>query len=243
MTEYLTLEALLALLTLTSLEIVLGIDNIVFIAIVAGRLPESLRERARVVGLSLAIFTRILLLLALMWFMHLTAPLFTLLAHPVTGKDIILFLGGLFLLAKATHEIHLQFNEQEEDAVVRPAKSFSLVIVQILLIDIVFSLDSVITAVGMARALPIMIAAILISVAIMLAFSKYIVKFIHAYPSLKTLALSFLLLVGVMLVAESTGKGIEKGYLYFAMAFSLFVELMNIKLHSKVSRRKLTHAA
>ena len=231
---YLSIEALVALVTLTSLEIVLGIDNIVFIAVVAGRLPKEDRNRARLVGLSLAVFTRVMLLLVLMWFMTLTSPLFTLAGHGVSGKDLILLLGGLFLIGKATHEIHLQFiDEHHEDHPGRKRPSFWWVIVQILAIDIIFSLDSVITAVGMARNLGIMVAAILIAVGIMLIFSKVIVNFVNHYPTIRTLALSFLLLVGVMLVAEGTGRSIEKGYLYFAMAFSLFVDLLNLKLIGK----------
>ena len=234
MEELFTAQGLIGVATLAALEIVLGIDNIIFIAIVAGRLPEELRERARVVGLSLAIFTRIGLLSVLAWFMKLTQPLFTAIGHEFTGKDLILVCGGLFLIAKATHEIHAKF---EDDAHITAAQSkkgkFGAVIIQILMLDIIFSIDSVITAVGMVNNLAIMVTAILISVAVMLAFSQHVVRFIDRNPTIKMLALSFLLMVGVLLMAEGFGKHIDKGYVYFAMAFSLGVEVLNIKMRQR----------
>jgi predicted tellurium resistance membrane protein TerC len=236
--EFLSVDGLVAFFTLAALEIVLGIDNIIFIAIVAGRLPAHLRERARIVGLSLAVVTRILLLLTLTTIMKLSTPLFHLAGHGFSGRHIILFLGGLFLIAKATHEIHVKLEEagEAESEMKKGASSFWPVILQILLIDIIFSLDSVITAVGMVSNLWIMVAAIIASVIVMLVFSKAIVNFIERHPTIKMLALSFLILVGVLLVAESFGKHIEKGYIYFAMAFSLGVETLNIKLKANKKR-------
>lgn len=236
MADLFTLEGLVALLTLTSLETVLGIDNIVFIAIVAGRLPAELRDKARVVGLSLAVVTRIMLLLTLSFLMKLTEPLFHVAAHGVSGKDLILLIGGGFLIAKSTHEIHLKLEEVgEERDETKAAGSFLAVLAQILMIDLIFSLDSVITAVGMVNNISIMVTAVILSIGIMLAFSKSIVSFIERHPTVKMLALSFLILIGVLLVAEGCGKHIEKGYVYFAMAFSLAVELLNIKA---TARRK-----
>lgn len=234
MEELLTLNGLAAVATLASLEIVLGIDNIIFIAIVASRLPEALRERARVIGLSLAIFTRIGLLSVLAWFMKLTKPLLIVAGQSFSGKDLILILGGLFLLAKSTHEIHAKFEEVTAPQSARQAGvKFATIIAQILMLDIIFSIDSVITAVGMVNNLPIMITAILISVAVMLAFSAHVVRFIDRNPTIKMLALSFLLMIGVLLVAEGFGKHIDKGYVYFSMAFSLGVEMLNIKLRAR----------
>lgn len=229
-----TLNNLIALLTLTSLEIVLGIDNIIFIAIVAGKLPEPQRDKARIIGLSLAVITRVILLITLSWFMGLTAPLFTAFSHGFSGRDLVLIGGGLFLVAKSTTEIHQKFDDGKKNKTNESANSqFIKIIIQILLIDIIFSIDSVITAVGMVNNLPIMILAILISVGIMLIFSKPIVTFIDKNPTIKILALSFLIMIGVMLIAEGCGRHIEKGYVYFAMAFSLIVEMMNIKIGSK----------
>lgn len=226
-------ESLAALFTLTSLELVLGIDNVIFIAILCGRLPEQDRDRARKLGLSLAVFSRILLVLAIGWVMSLTKPLIGIAGHPVTGKDLLLILGGFFLVFKATREIHhkLQQAGAETSAAVRRT-TLTAVLAQILLIDVVFSLDSVITAVGMteglARPIPIMIGAILLSVAGMLVFSRSIVLFIERHPAVKILALSFLMLIGVLLVAEGFGHHIPKGYIYFAMAFSFFVEMLQL---------------
>jgi predicted tellurium resistance membrane protein TerC len=218
-----------ALLTLTVLEIVLGIDNIVFISILAGKLPAAQQARARTLGLALAMFTRVLLLLALAWMVRLTAPLFELLGHGVSGRDLILIGGGLFLVAKSTSEIHHKL-EGEDRTEVRGAPSFRSVIVQILLLDIVFSLDSVITAVGMVDQVGVMIAAVIIAVGVMLVSAGAIGGFVDRHPTIKMLALSFLLLIGVTLIAEGFGQHVAKGYIYFAMGFSVFVELLNLKL-------------
>ncbi len=230
MAELLTVESLIALVTLTSLEIVLGIDNIVFIAILTGKLDPSVQDRARRIGLALAMVTRILLLLALSWVMGLTAPLFALLHHEVSGRDLILLLGGLFLIGKSTFEIHDKIEGHEHATKAKAAASFTSVIIQIMLLDIVFSLDSVITAIGMARLIPIMVAAVIIAVGIMMLFAGAVSRFVEHHPTIKMLALSFLLLIGVMLLAEGLGRHIEKGYIYFAMAFSLFVELLNLRV-------------
>lgn len=233
MADLLSAESLAALFTLTSLEVVLGIDNVIFIAILCGRLPESDRERARRFGLLLAVVARIMLVLAIGWVMGLTKPLVQLGSMALTGKDIILLLGGLFLVFKATKEIHHKLQQATADATASIKRtSLVAVLAQILMIDVVFSLDSVITAVGMteglARPIPIMIAAILLSVAGMLVFSRSIVLFIERHPAVKILALSFLLLIGVLLVAEGFGHHIPKGYIYFAMAFSFFVEMLQL---------------
>jgi predicted tellurium resistance membrane protein TerC len=233
MVELISWESLVALLTLTALEIVLGIDNIVFIAILTGRLDPSLQGRARRLGLFLAMFSRILLLLAITWIMKLTQPLFSILHQTFSGKDLILLAGGLFLLGKATFEIHAKIEGEKPSAEGKKVASFGSVIVQIILLDIVFSLDSVITAVGMARHVAIMITAIVIAVAVMLVFAGSISRFIERHPTLKMLALSFLLLIGVMLVAESLQQHIDKRYIYFAMAFSLFVEILNLRTRKK----------
>jgi predicted tellurium resistance membrane protein TerC len=226
----LTTENLIALLTLTSLEIVLGIDNVIFIAILAGKLPEKQRDFARQVGLGLAVLSRIALLLGIGWVMQLKHPLFTLLHHEFTGKDLVLLFGGLFLLGKATYEIHhkVEAHHVREQSAGAPASLFWM-LMQVLAIDVVFSLDSVITAVGMVKSVPIMITAILISVAIMLVFSGAVVRFVDQHPGIKLLALSFLLLIGVLLVAESFHHPIPKGYVYFAMAFSLGIELLQMR--------------
>lgn len=226
-------EIWISLLTLTVLEIVLGIDNIVFISILAGKLPADRQKSARQLGLTLALGTRILLLCGLAWVMGLKAVLFTLLGHGVTGRDLILIVGGLFLIAKATHEIHDKLEGEDGRVTNRLAPTFASVIIQILLLDIVFSLDSVITAVGMARQLGVMIAAVVIAVGFMLVFSGYISAFIERHPTLKMLALSFLLLIGVVLVADGFGQHINKGYVYFAMAFSVAVEALNLRVRSK----------
>ena len=229
--------AWISLVTLTLLEIVLGIDNIVFISILAGKLPEHQRKKARQLGLTLALGTRILLLCGLAWMVKLTTPLFALDAFGFelkpSGRDLILLVGGLFLLAKSTREIHEKLEGEEGGRSRRMAPTFASVIVQILMLDIVFSLDSVITAVGMAKHLTVMIAAVIIAVLFMLAFGGYISGFIEKHPTLKMLALSFLLLIGVALVAESFHREIPKGYIYFAMAFSVGVEMLNLKLRKK----------
>ncbi len=229
-------------LTLTVLEVVLGIDNVVFISILAGKLPEHQQEKARKLGLTLALVTRILLLLGISWIVGLTKPLFEILGHPVAGKDLILGIGGLFLIAKATHEIHDKLEGEEGHASARVAPRFASVIIQILLLDVVFSLDSVITAVGMVNKIPIMIAAVVIAVGFMLVFSGQISHFINRHPTLKMLALSFLILIGVMLVAESFHREIPKGYIYFAMAFSVGVEILNINLRKKTAPVQLHDA-
>ncbi len=229
-----TIDQLLALLSLTSLEIVLGIDNIVFIAILVGKLPDKDRKWVRQLGLFLAMFMRILLLLAITWVMQLTTPLFTLMQQPLSGRDLILLFGGLFLIGKSTHEIHEKTEAAGREENLGPIpKSIGMVIIQIVLLDIIFSLDSVITAVGMASEIWIMVTAVAIAVGIMMAFSGYISDFIHRYPTLKMLALSFLMLVGFMLCLEGLGKHIDKGYIYFAMAFSLLVEALNIRITRK----------
>ena len=230
----LTADGLLALATLSAMEIVLGIDNVVFIAILVGRLPEARRELARRLGLILALGIRVLLLFAITWMMGLTAPLFGVLGHGVSGRDLILLGGGLFLISKATWEIYdkVEAGHHEQTAAAARA-AFVWVILQILLLDIVFSLDSVITAVGMANDLGIMVTAMVIAMLVMLVSAGAVSRFIDGHPSLKILALAFLLLIGVMLVAEGMGTHIEKGYIYFAMAFSLLVELVNMRYRRK----------
>jgi predicted tellurium resistance membrane protein TerC len=223
-------EAWIALLTLTVLEIVLGIDNIVFISILAGKLPFNQQARARTVGLALAMITRILLLLSLTWIMRLTAPLFVVLEHEFSGRDLILLIGGIFLIWKSTHEIHQRLEgESESERAVRGAVTMVGVLVQIALLDVVFSLDSVITAVGMANQIVVMIVAITLAVGFMLFAASLISAFVERHPTVKMLALSFLLLIGVTLIAEGFGQHISKGYVYFAMAFSVFVEALNLR--------------
>jgi len=236
-TELLTSENLIALLTLSLLEIVLGIDNIVFISILTGKLPPEERKRAWRIGLALAMVMRIGLLLALSWVMSLTQPLFTiaLVNQEISGRDLILLVGGLFLIAKATWEIHDKLEGGADHGPKRAAASFGATLVQIMLLDIVFSLDSVITAVGMAKSIYVMVAAVVISIIMMLAFAQKIGEFVDRHPTIKMLALSFLILIGVLLVADGFGKHIEKGYVYFAMAFSLGVEMLNLRLRKKVA--------
>ena len=224
-------QALIALLTLTVLEIVLGIDNIVFISILSSKLPESQQARARMIGLALAMLGRIVLLLSLAWIMRLTEPLFEVFSQAISGRDLILILGGLFLLGKSTHEIHDKLEgSSHHDGKERAVASFTSVIIQILLLDLVFSLDSVITAVGMAEQIGVMITAIIIAVVVMMISAGAISRFIDAHPTVKMLALSFLLLIGVALMAEGLDQHIPKGYIYFAMAFSVFVEMLNLRL-------------
>ncbi|MEF3168593.1 MAG: TerC family protein [Deltaproteobacteria bacterium] len=223
-------ESWIAIVTLTALEIVLGIDNIVFISILSGKLPEEKRGKARSMGLFLAMFTRIALLLSLVWVMHLTAPLFTVMGHGFSGRDLILFGGGLFLIAKSTLEIHEKLEGAEGHANPTAAASFLGIIVQIALLDIIFSLDSVITAVGMAKRVEIMIAAIVIAVGFMLVASRAVSAFVERHPTVKMLALSFLFLIGVSLMGEGLHFHIPKGYIYSAMAFSVCVEMLNIRL-------------
>lgn len=220
----------LALVTLTALEIVLGIDNIIFISIQAGKLPLHQQEKARLVGLGLAMFIRIALLFSLTWLMGLTTPLFTLLGNEISGRDLILLSGGLFLLWKSTMEIHEKLEGEEGHAVARAGTTFGAVIVQILLLDIVFSLDSIITALGMANQLIVMVTAVVIAVGFMMLFSGKISAFVEKHPTIKMLALSFLLLIGVALIGDGLDMHIPKGYIYFAMAFSVMVEMLNLRM-------------
>lgn len=230
MTELLTGENLIALLTLSALEIVLGIDNIVFIAILTAKLPKEQQAKARNIGLGLAMVMRVLLLLAISWIMGLTTTLFTLMEHAFSGRDLILLGGGLFLLAKATYEIHDKLEGAGHgQSGGKAAAAFGTILFQIVMLDIVFSLDSVITAVGMASHIGVMIAAVMIAVGVMLVFAGKISAFVERHPTVKMLALSFLLMIGLMLVLDGVGKHIPKGYVYFAMAFSLFVEVLNIR--------------
>jgi predicted tellurium resistance membrane protein TerC len=216
-------------LTLTALEIVLGIDNLLFISIISGRLPAERQPTARRLGLALAVVTRLLLLLGIAWIVGLTAPLFTLFGHPFSWRDLVLAGGGVFLLAKGTVEIHATVEGVEEEIRHARPSGFAAVIAQIVILDIVFSLDSVITAVGMARHVPVMAAAIVVAVAIMLLASEPVSRFVQAHLSVKLLALSFLILVGMALVADGIGFHIPRGYLYFAIAFSVFVETLNLR--------------
>jgi len=232
-----TAENAIALATLTSLEIVLGIDNIVFIAVLTQKLPSERQPMARRLGLLAAMGMRIGLLLVIGWVMGLTATLFHVFEHPVAGRDLILLGGGLFLVAKATWEIHDKLEGDEHVGGTVAAVSLGAVLVQIMLLDIVFSLDSVITAVGMAKEISIMITAVVISVGVMLMFAESISRFIEKHPTMKMLALSFLILIGVMLILEGMGKHVEKGYIYFAMAFSLAVELINMNLRKRAPVR------
>jgi predicted tellurium resistance membrane protein TerC len=226
-------QAWVGFFTLTLLEIVLGIDNVVFISILAGKLPVHQREKARKTGLALAMITRVLLLLSLSWIIRLTAPLFTLLGAEISGRDLVLIVGGLFLIGKSTHEIHGSLEGEEGESSRRVAPSFTSVIVQILLLDIVFSLDSVITAVGMVDQLVVMIAAVVVAVGFMLGVSGAISRFVHDHPTVKMLALSFLMLIGVTLMGDGFDQHIPKGYIYFAMGFSVLVEMLNLRLRRK----------
>ncbi len=228
-------------LTLTILEIVLGIDNIVFISILAGRLPQDQQKKAWQVGLSLALVMRIILLLSISWVMNLKTALFTLpgLNHDVTGKDLILLSGGLFLLYKSVKEIHHKLEGGDEGTSTGKVTSFTAVIVQILALDLVFSLDSVITAVGMIAHVEVMIAAVIIAIIFMMIFAQPVSRFVNAHPSVKMLALAFLVMIGTMLVAEGAGQHIEKGYIYFAMAFSVAVELLNLRYSAKKGKKKV----
>jgi predicted tellurium resistance membrane protein TerC len=230
----LTVDALVALVTLSVMEIVLGIDNVVFISILASRLPAEQQQRARSVGLALALIMRIGLLLAISWVLGLTAPLFSVIGHSVSGRDLILLAGGLFLIYKATTEIFEKLEVHHDDGVAAAGRaSFAGVIIQILIMDIVFSLDSVITAVGMANEIPIMVIAMFIAVGVMLLTAGAISGFVERHPSVKILALAFLLLIGVMLVAEGMHRHLEKGFIYAAMAFSVFVEMLNMRYRAR----------
>lgn len=226
-------QSWIALLTLLSLEIVLGIDNVVFIAILAGKLPADQQDRARKVGLGLAVVTRLMLLLSLAWMIRLTAPLFTILSEEISGRDLILLGGGLFLLVKATREMHQRLEGEEGHSSSRAKATFAGVIAQILLLDIVFSLDSIITAVGMVEEIAIMVVAVVLAVGVMIAFSGVISRFVNRHPTIKMLALSFLLLIGLSLIAEGLDHHIPKGMIYFAMGFSVFVEMLNLRIRGK----------
>jgi predicted tellurium resistance membrane protein TerC len=229
-------QAWIGFATLTLLEIVLGIDNIVFISILADKLPRQQQARARLVGLGLAMLTRILLLFSLTWVIRLTAPLFSVLGEDISGRDLVLLLGGLFLLAKSTHEIHGNLEGAQGESSTRVAPSFTSVLIQIMLLDIVFSLDSVITAVGMVDEIGVMIAAVVVAIGFMMAFSGSISSFVSRHPTIKMLALSFLILIGVALIAEGLDRHIPKGYIYFAMAFSVGVELLNLRVRGAQAR-------
>ena len=229
-----TAENAIAMATLTLLEIVLGIDNIVFIAIMTQKLPRALQATARRIGLMAAMMMRIVLLLMIGWVMGLTATLFVIFDHPVAGRDLILLGGGLFLVAKATWEIHDKLEGEVHENTKVGSASMTAVIVQIMILDIVFSLDSVITAIGMAKEISVMIAAVVVSVGVMLVFAESISRFIEDHPTMKMLALSFLILIGVMLILEGAGKHVEKGYIYFAMAFAIAVEFVNIGVRKNV---------
>jgi predicted tellurium resistance membrane protein TerC len=223
-------DAAIALITLTVLEVVLGIDNIIFISILAGKLPADQQARARNVGLMVAMVSRILLLMSLAWIIRLTAPLFVVLEKEVSGRDLILIVGGMFLIYKATREIHDKLEGEEGHASARVAPSFAAVVGQIMVLDVVFSLDSVITAVGMADQLWVMVTAVILAVGIMLLAAASISAFVHEHPTIKVLALSFLLLIGCSLVGEGFDAHVPKGYIYFAMGFSVFVEMINLRV-------------
>jgi len=235
-------EMWIALLTLTVLEIVLGIDNIVFLSIITGKLPPAQQPRALRIGLSLAMLLRIGLLASLAWIIRLTAPLFTLLGRGFSGRDLILIAGGLFLIAKSTREIHERLEGDEHPGTGRAPVSFANVVGQLVLLDLVFSLDSVITAVGMARQLGVMIAAVVIAVGVMMLSASAISDFVHRHPTIKMLALSFLLLIGVSLIADGLGQHLSKGYIYFAMGFSVFVEMLNLRMRARREPVKLREA-
>jgi predicted tellurium resistance membrane protein TerC len=238
-------QAWVGFLTLTLLEIVLGIDNIIFISILCGKLPPDQQGKARRIGLGLAMVMRILLLLSLSWVIGLTKPLFTVpvLNHELAGRDLVLIIGGLFLIAKSTMEIHEKLEGEEGHASARVGPSFASVLLQITVLDVVFSLDSVITAVGMVSQLTVMIAAVVVAVGFMMMFAGAVGDFVHRHPTIKMLALSFLLLIGVMLVADGLRQHIPKGYVYFAMAFSVFVEMLNIRMKKRTARPVELHQA
>jgi len=234
-------QAWIAFATLTALELVLGIDNIIFISILVDKLAPAQRERARRIGLFMAMFMRIGLLLVLAWIVGLVAPLFTVFSHAISGRDLILILGGLFLIWKSTGEIHQSLEGAEEHATGVVKATFTAVILQIMVVDLVFSLDSIITAVGMVDDLPVMIAAVVVSVALMMLFAGPIGRFVSDHPTIKMLALSFLVVVGVVLVAEGFGHHVPKGYVYFGMAFSLGVEMLNIRMRKRSGKPVQLH--
>lgn len=226
-------EVWIALITLTALEIVLGIDNVIFISILAGKLPSHQQRKARIIGLGLAMLMRIALLFSLAWLIRLTSPWLTVFGWEISGRDLILILGGLFLLGKSTLEIHEKLEGEEGRSSVKVRATFAGVIVQILLLDIIFSLDSIITALGMTNRLGVMTAAVVLAVIFMMAFSGSVSAFVDRHPTVKMLALSFLLLIGVALIGDGLGMHIPKGYIYFAMAFSVFVEMLNLKVRRR----------
>ncbi len=232
-------QAWIGLLTLTALEIVLGIDNIVFISILSGKLAANQQKRARRIGLGLAMITRIMLLFSISMIMKLTSPWFSIFGNEISGRDLILIVGGLFLLAKSTHEIHSKLEGEDHETKAKAVSSFTSVLIQITLLDIVFSLDSVITAVGMIQQISIMIIAVIIAVIIMMIFAEPISDFVHRHPTVKMLALSFLLMIGLLLIADGFGQHIPKGYAYFAMGFSVFVEVLNLRAKKTTSAVKL----
>ncbi len=235
MTDFFSSQNLISLISLCAMEIVLGIDNIIFVAILSQRVERSQQKRARRLGISLALVLRLGLLFTLSWIMGLTKPLFTVLGQTISGRDLVLLLGGLFLMFKSTHEIYdkLEGDHGEDGATAGPRTSFALILGQILLLDIVFSLDSVITAVGMVPNIPTMVVAMIVAVIVMLIFADSVSDFVSRHPSVKILALSFLLLIGFLLVADGLGKHVPKAYVYFAMAFSLLVELLNMRFRRK----------
>jgi predicted tellurium resistance membrane protein TerC len=244
MTELLTdPQAWIALATLTALELVLGIDNVIFISILVDKLPRAQRELARRIGLGMAMFMRIGLLLVLSWIVGLVAPLFTVLGQAISGRDLILIVGGLFLIWKSTSEIHQSLEGEEGAASSAVKATFAAVIVQIMLIDIVFSLDSIITAVGMVSRIEVMVTAVVLSVALMMLFAGPIGRFVSDHPTIKVLALSFLVVIGVVLIAEGFDHHVPKGYIYFAMAFSVCVELLNIRMRRRAVQPAHLHAA
>jgi predicted tellurium resistance membrane protein TerC len=226
-------EIIVALVTLTVLEVVLGVDNVIFISILSGKLPKEQQKRARRVGLMAAMIMRVLLLLSISWMASLTTPLFTLFERGLSGRDLILIGGGLFLIAKATYEIHDKLEGSGDHGATRAVASFGAVIAQVMLLDIVFSLDSVITAIGMANVLWVMVTAVVLAVLVMLVAAEPISAFVEEHPTIKILALSFLLLIGLSLLADGFGQHISKGYVYFAMGFSVFVEMINIRIRKK----------
>ncbi|MBI1222554.1 MAG: TerC family protein [Bacteroidetes bacterium] len=235
-----TSAAWISLLTLTLMEIILGIDNVIFISIVAGKLPEKEQKRARGIGLFLALFIRIVLLMAISWIIGLTSPVFTVFQNEISWRDLILIAGGLFLIGKSTLEIHqrIEYGEEAPEGMNQKRNSFSKVVIQIMLLDVVFSFDSIITAVGLADHISIMILAVIISMGIMFLFASPVSRFIHQNPTMKMLALSFLIMIGMTLIVEALEYEVPKGYVYFAMAFSLLVESLNIRLRKKDSKRE-----
>ena len=239
MDAFLTSDGILALVTLTFLEVILGVDNVIFISILSTKLPAAMQMRARRVGLAAAMVMRIVLLMSIAWITRLTAPLFTVFSQEISGRDLIMIGGGLFLLGKATVEIHDRLEGEEDHGSPRVAPSFAAVIVQIMLLDIVFSLDSVITAVGMAEDLSIMVTAVVLAVGIMMFSAEPISMFVNRHPTVKVLALSFLLLIGVSLMGDGLGVHIPKGYIYFAMGFSVFVEMINLRVRGATAPVKL----